>query len=190
MILDILATIFCSFIMSDLSKSLMVTHLSWATWVIRSRSLICLERPEPFAHCRSFVLSDLTESLTVAHLIWAKWAIEWMSEFPALLQIYILRQSKIYFVQLFSAIIFQVTYCNSSMLSLKGTVSGDSQRFFVNTLYLDPKSVFAKFNFPQPFQPGARYLLCQKGSKILRHRPFKSCTSTLPVHIWPWFPSL
>ena len=64
-------------------------HFSWATWAIRSRSLISSEQPERFTHGRSFVLSDLSESLTVAHLIWAKWANEWMSnermsEFPAL----------------------------------------------------------------------------------------------------------
>ena len=49
--------------MSDLSDSLIVTHLSWATRAIRSWSLICLEQPEQFAHNRSFVLSDLSESL-------------------------------------------------------------------------------------------------------------------------------
>ena len=70
--------------LSDLSKSLMVAHLSWAIWAIRSRPLISSERPERFAHGFSFVLSDLSESLTVAHLIWAKWANEQMSEFPAL----------------------------------------------------------------------------------------------------------
>ena len=66
-----------SFIMSDLSESIMVAHLSWVTWAIRSRSLICLEQPEQFAHGHSFVLS---ESLIVAHLIWTKWANEWMSD--------------------------------------------------------------------------------------------------------------
>ena len=45
-----------SFIMSDLSKLLSVAHLSWGTWAIRSRLIICLERPERFAHSRSFVL--------------------------------------------------------------------------------------------------------------------------------------
>ena len=79
-----------SFIMSNLSESLTVAHLSWVTWAICSRWLIFLERAERFAHSRSFVLSNLSESLTVAHLIWAKWANEqmsdeWMSEFPALL---------------------------------------------------------------------------------------------------------
>ena len=67
--------------MSDLSQSLMVAHFWWATWAICSQSLICLERPEPFAHSRSFVLSDLSESLTVASLIWAKWRNErWANE--------------------------------------------------------------------------------------------------------------
>ena len=37
-----------------------IAHRSW--------SLICLERPERFAHGRSFPLSDLSDSLTVAHL--------------------------------------------------------------------------------------------------------------------------
>ena len=65
-------------------------HFLWATWANRSWSLICLERPERFAHSHSFVLSNLSESLTVVHLIWAKWANEQMSEwamskFPALL---------------------------------------------------------------------------------------------------------
>ena len=63
-----------SFIMSDLIKSLTVTHLSWETWAIRSRLLFWHEQPERFAHSRSFVLSDLSESLTVAHSIWAIWA--------------------------------------------------------------------------------------------------------------------
>ena len=49
--------------MSDLLK---VAHLSWATWAIRSRSLICLERSERIAH------------------IWYE-RNEQMSEFPALL---------------------------------------------------------------------------------------------------------
>ena len=59
-------SLICSFIMSDLSESLMVAHG-------RSWSLICHERPEQFAHSRSFVLSDLSDLLTVAHLSWAIW---------------------------------------------------------------------------------------------------------------------
>ena len=43
-------------------------------WANRSRSLICHEQPERFAHGRSFVLSDLSDSLTVSHLSWAIWA--------------------------------------------------------------------------------------------------------------------
>ena len=62
--------------MSNLSALLKVTHLSWATWAILSRSLIFLEKPERFATSRSIVLSDLSESLTVTKLIWAKWANE------------------------------------------------------------------------------------------------------------------
>ena len=82
-------SLICSFIMSDLSKSLKVTLLSWATWAICSRSLFWHERPKRFAHNCSFVLSDLSELLTVAHLIWAIWANEQMrdermSKFPTL----------------------------------------------------------------------------------------------------------
>ena len=47
--------------MSDLSDSLTVAHLSWATWGIRSQSLICLERSERIAHSRSFDLSEMSE---------------------------------------------------------------------------------------------------------------------------------
>ena len=65
-----------SFPLSNLSKLLMVAHLSRATWAIHSRSLISSEQPERFAQSRSFFLSDLSELLTVAHLIWAKWANE------------------------------------------------------------------------------------------------------------------
>ena len=72
----------CSFIMSDLSESLTVAHLSWATWRF---SLSC-----------SFNMSDLRDSLTVAHLSWAIWAnrsqslisfeqSEQMSKFPVLI---------------------------------------------------------------------------------------------------------
>ena len=42
-----------SFAMSDLSNLLMVAHLSWAIWAIRSQSLICPERSEQIAHSRS-----------------------------------------------------------------------------------------------------------------------------------------
>ena len=75
-------------------------HLSWASWANCSRSLICLERPEWFAHGHSFVLSNLSDLLTVAYLSWAIWtnrlqSLIWfeqnkrmsnepMSEFPAL----------------------------------------------------------------------------------------------------------
>ena len=58
----------------------MVAQLSWATWAIRSRSLISSERLERFAHSCSFVLINLSKSLAVAHLIWAKWANEQMSK--------------------------------------------------------------------------------------------------------------
>ena len=39
-----------SFMVSDLMDSLTIAHSFWATWAKRSRSLICPERPEPFAH--------------------------------------------------------------------------------------------------------------------------------------------
>ena len=69
------------FIMSNLSESLTLALLSWATWAICSLSLICPEQPEQFTHSRSFVLSDLINSLTVAYLIWAIWANErWANE--------------------------------------------------------------------------------------------------------------
>ena len=64
-ILDFLAKIFWA------NRSF--AHFLWATWANRSRSLICLERPERFAHSRSFPLRDLSDSLTVAHLSWAIW---------------------------------------------------------------------------------------------------------------------
>ena len=50
-----------SFLVSDLSKSLMVAHLSWATWASRSQLLICPERSEWISHSRSFDLSDLSK---------------------------------------------------------------------------------------------------------------------------------
>ena len=39
----------------------MVAHLSWATWAIRSRSPICLERSERITHSHSFDLSEMSE---------------------------------------------------------------------------------------------------------------------------------
>ena len=36
-------------------------HLSWATWANRSRSLICPERPEQYAHGGSFDMSNLSD---------------------------------------------------------------------------------------------------------------------------------
>ena len=57
----ILESLIGSFIMSDLSESLTVTHLSWATWAIRSQSLICPEQSERIAQIRSFDLSDLSK---------------------------------------------------------------------------------------------------------------------------------
>ena len=50
-----------SFVMSNLSDSLTVAILTWATWAIRSQSLICPERSEQITHSRSFDLSDLSK---------------------------------------------------------------------------------------------------------------------------------
>ena len=52
----------------------LLAHFLWASWAIRSWSLICLGQPERFAHGRSFPLSNLSNLLTVAHLSWAIWA--------------------------------------------------------------------------------------------------------------------
>ena len=71
----------CCFIMSNLSESLTVTLLSWATWAIQSWLLFCHEWPEQFAHSRSFFLNNLSDSLTVAHLSSVIWANEqWANE--------------------------------------------------------------------------------------------------------------
>ena len=43
--------------MSDLSESLTVAHLSWATWGICSRSLFWYEQPERFTHSCSIVFA-------------------------------------------------------------------------------------------------------------------------------------
>ena len=50
-----------SFPLSDLSELLMVAHFWWATWAIRSRSLICLERFERITHSCSFYLSEMSK---------------------------------------------------------------------------------------------------------------------------------
>ena len=54
-------SLICSFIMSELSELLTVTHFSWATWAIHSRSLICLERSEQITHRHSFALSKMSK---------------------------------------------------------------------------------------------------------------------------------
>ena len=41
------------------------THFRWATWAIRSRSLVSSEWPEQIAHGRSFLVSDLSDMLTL-----------------------------------------------------------------------------------------------------------------------------
>ena len=62
-------SLICSFSLSDLSESLMVAQLSWATWSICSRLLISSEHPERLLirierseridHSRSFDLSEM-----------------------------------------------------------------------------------------------------------------------------------
>ena len=60
---------FYSFVMSNLSDSLTVTLLIWATWAIRSQLLNCFEQSERIAHSCSFDLS--------------KWAMsEWATSQP------------------------------------------------------------------------------------------------------------
>ena len=60
-----------SFPLSNLSESLTVAHFLWTTWVIRSRSLICLERSEQIAHSRSFDLSEMSKMSKWAMSKWA-----------------------------------------------------------------------------------------------------------------------
>ena len=123
-----------SIIMSDLSESIKVAHLSWATLVICSfvmsdisDLLICHERPEQFAHSHSFVLSNLSKSLTVAHLIWAIWANEWMSDerickFPTLTFLQFVGLFKFYFRLIFVHFIIlnlKITNCSVKNISLK-----------------------------------------------------------------------
>ena len=54
-------SLICSFLVSDLSNSLMIAHFLWATRANRSWLLIFSERPERFAY--------------IAHFWWATWAI-------------------------------------------------------------------------------------------------------------------
>ena len=63
--------------MSDLSESLTVAHLSWATWAIRSQSLICFEKSEGIAHSRSF---DLSEFSALAFIFMLYLVLFWSSE--------------------------------------------------------------------------------------------------------------
>ena len=49
------------------------TNFWWATWAIRSQSLISSERHERIAYDHSFLVSDLSDSLTIAHFLWATW---------------------------------------------------------------------------------------------------------------------
>ena len=46
------------------------SHFWWATWAIRSWSLISSEGPERIAHGRSFLVSDLNKLLMIAHFLW------------------------------------------------------------------------------------------------------------------------
>ena len=54
-------SLICSFLVSDLSDLLMVSHFWWVTWANCSWLLIFGERPERFAH--------------ITHFWWATWAI-------------------------------------------------------------------------------------------------------------------
>ena len=62
----------CSFFMSNLSDSLKVPLLSWATWAIRSQLLICPEWSERIVHSCSLKWAILSD--------WAisQWANEWI----------------------------------------------------------------------------------------------------------------
>ena len=62
-----------SFLVSNLSDSLMIAHFLWGTWANRSWSLIFGERSEQIAHDRSFPLRDLCKWLMVAHFWWGIW---------------------------------------------------------------------------------------------------------------------
>ena len=61
----------CSFLVSDLGESLTVAHLSWGHWEICSRHSFVTCKLSNLLTVAHFVLSILSESLTVAHLIWA-----------------------------------------------------------------------------------------------------------------------
>ena len=63
--------------MSDLSESLTVADLSWATWAIRSQSLIYFEKSEGIAHSRSF---DLSEFSALAFIFMLYLVLFWSSE--------------------------------------------------------------------------------------------------------------
>ena len=71
-----------SFVLRDLSDSLMVVHFLWATWAIRSRLLICLEQSEQIAHSRSFDLSKMSK-WEMSEWAMSEWAMsEWVNSQP------------------------------------------------------------------------------------------------------------
>ena len=73
-------SLICSFVLIDLSELVKFIHLSWATWVMCSQSLICPEQPEQIAHICLFVLSDLSKW---ANARMSEWAIEQKIPNPA-----------------------------------------------------------------------------------------------------------
>ena len=79
-----------SFYMSHQSNLLKVALLIWATWVIPSQLLICLERYEWITHSRSFAFSEMSKW---ANEGWVneRMSDEGMSEFPALFVIYLFK---------------------------------------------------------------------------------------------------
>ena len=66
-----------SFLVSNLSESLMVAHFWWATWANHSWSLIFGEQPEQFAHQKrgnERIAHFLNNKMQFAHLSWGTWA--------------------------------------------------------------------------------------------------------------------
>ena len=63
---DLSDLLICSFIMSNLSNLLTVTHLSWAIWAIRSQSTICPERSERMSDERMSEFPTLRMSIHIS----------------------------------------------------------------------------------------------------------------------------
>ena len=139
-----------SFLVSDLSKSLMVAQFWWATWVICSQSLICLERSEQIAHSRSFDLSDLSKG---AMSKWANsqpWRIACFFKWITHSLIFLQKNEQF----------AQKTESNFSNFVIK--YLGKIETEFENTLA----------HFVSRAQMGSNHGKKQR-SKILRHTPFK-----------------